>query len=183
MLGKVWVIVAHCNHNSGVDRQRIPWTNVLDVRTDYGRRGEGFVDCREYSTWDRQFGFSGSVPVLVVHAGAVSVLEYVHRKSPSGNLVVRRTGLTDRRCRGCRLSWQKTSVRSLRSQLIVNTTEQTLYPNSRDTRRLYCSSSVRMILILATFEFISLPTMRLGPRTLHEVAPTIGCSVGFYGFG
>ena len=75
MLGKVRVIVAHCNHDSGVDRQRIPWTSILDVRTGYGRRGEGFVDCREDSAWDRRFGFSGSVPVLVVHTGAVSVLD------------------------------------------------------------------------------------------------------------
>ena len=75
MLGKVWVIVAYCNYDSGVDRQCVPWATVLDVRTGYGRRGDGFVDCREGSAWDRRFGFSGSVPVLVVHAGAVSVLD------------------------------------------------------------------------------------------------------------
>lgn len=75
MLGKVWIIVAHCNHDSGVDRQRVPGTNVLDVRTGHGRRGEGFVDCREDSAWDRWLGLSGSVPVLVIHADAVSVLD------------------------------------------------------------------------------------------------------------
>jgi len=75
MLGKVWVIVAHCNHDSRVDRQCVPGTNVLDVRTGHGRRVEGFVDCREDPAWDCKFGFSGPVPVLVIHADAVSVLD------------------------------------------------------------------------------------------------------------
>lgn len=75
MLGKVWVIVAHCNHDPGVYRQRAPGTNVLDARTGHGRRGEGFVDCRKDSAWDGRFWFSGSVPVLVIHADAVSVLD------------------------------------------------------------------------------------------------------------
>jgi len=75
MLGKVWVIVAHSNHDPGIDRQRIPWTDFLDVRAGYGYRGEGFVDCWEGPAWDRRFGSSGSMPVLVVHAGAVSVLD------------------------------------------------------------------------------------------------------------
>jgi hypothetical protein len=75
MLGKVLIIVAHSNHDSGVDRQSAPRINVLDVRTSYGGRGEGFVDCWEDPTRDGQFGFSGSVPVLVIHAGAMSVLD------------------------------------------------------------------------------------------------------------
>ena len=75
MLSKVWVIVAHGNHDPRVERERTPWTGILDVRTGYGCRGEGFVDCWEDSSWDRLFGFSGSVPVLVVHAGTVSVLD------------------------------------------------------------------------------------------------------------
>jgi hypothetical protein len=91
MLGKVRVIVAHCNHDSGVDRQCVPWTNVLGVRTDYGRWGEGFVDCREDSARDRWFWLSGSVPVLVVYAGAVSVLDVRASKSPSRKWVMRRT--------------------------------------------------------------------------------------------
>lgn len=75
MLGKIWIIVAHSNHDSRVYRQRIPWADILDVRTGYGRRREGFVDCWEGSSWDCRFGFSGPVPVLVVNAGAVSVLD------------------------------------------------------------------------------------------------------------
>jgi len=47
----------------------------MDVRTGYGYRGEGFVDCWEDSTWGCRFWLSRSVPVLVVHAGAVSVLD------------------------------------------------------------------------------------------------------------
>jgi len=75
VLGKVGVIAAHSNHDSGAGRQRTLWTVVLDVSTGYGYWGEGFVDGWEDSTWDCRFGLSRSVPVLVVHAGAVSVLD------------------------------------------------------------------------------------------------------------
>ena len=75
MLGKVGIVVAHGNHDTGVDRQRVSWADVLGVRTGYGRRGEGFVDGWEDSAWDRWFWFSRPVPVLVVHAGAMSVLD------------------------------------------------------------------------------------------------------------
>ena len=111
MLSKVGVIVAHSNYDSGADRQRIPWTDVLDVRTGYGRRGEGSVDSWEESTWDRRFGFSRPVPVLVVHAGAVSIL--VNRKFPLEIGI--RIRLTDRRCRDCRWPWGTKRLESLRS--------------------------------------------------------------------
>jgi len=75
VLGEIWVIVVHSNHDPGVNRQCTPWADILDVRTSYSCRGERFVDCREDSTWDCWFGFSRPVPVLVVHAGAVSVLD------------------------------------------------------------------------------------------------------------
>lgn len=75
MLGKVGIIVAHSNHESGVDRQRTPRTGILDVRTGYGCRRQGFIDCWKDSTRSCRFGFSRSVPVLVVHASAVSVLD------------------------------------------------------------------------------------------------------------
>lgn len=75
VLDKVWIIVVHGDHNSGVERQRVQRTDVLDVGTGYGRRGEGFVDRREGTTWSCWFGLPGSVPILVVHAGAVSVLD------------------------------------------------------------------------------------------------------------
>ena len=47
----------------------------MGVRTGYGCRGEGFVDGWKDSAWDCRFWFPRSVPVLVVHAAAVSVLD------------------------------------------------------------------------------------------------------------
>jgi len=75
MLHEVRVIIAHGNHNSRINGQSIPWIGVLDVRTGYSRRGKGSVDCWQYPAWDCRLGFSRSVPVLVIHAGAVSVLD------------------------------------------------------------------------------------------------------------
>ena len=77
MLDEVRIVLAHGDHHSRVCRERVPWAEILDVGTgrDGGRRGEGFVDRWEDPAWDCEFGFFGSVPVLVVHASAVSVLE------------------------------------------------------------------------------------------------------------
>lgn len=79
MLGKVWIVVGHCDYDSGVDRQCISRIVTLDIRAGYDCRGEGFVDCWKDSTWDCWLRFSGSVPVLVVHTGAVSVLDMCER--------------------------------------------------------------------------------------------------------
>lgn len=75
MLSEVRIIVAHSDHDSGADRQRIPRACFLDVGTGYGRRGEGFIDCWKNSARHRCFGFPSPVPVLVIHACAVSVLD------------------------------------------------------------------------------------------------------------
>ena len=75
MLGEIWIIVAYSNDDPGVYRQRTPWILIMDVRTGHGYRREGFVDCWEYSAWDCRFWLSRSMPVLVVDAGAVSVLD------------------------------------------------------------------------------------------------------------
>lgn len=73
MLGKVWIIVAHGDHDSGVGGERVPWTVVLDVGAGYDCWGEGFVDGGEDAARDGGLGLSGSMPVLVVDTGAVSV--------------------------------------------------------------------------------------------------------------
>ena len=75
MLSKVWIVVAHSDHDSGGGGQSIPWNVVLDVRAGYDGWGEGFVDGGEDPARDGWLGLSGSMPVLVVDACAVSILD------------------------------------------------------------------------------------------------------------
>lgn len=69
--------------------------------------------------------------------------------------MARRIGLTDRKCRDCRLPWETTSFKSLRSpnrSLLASSTILSSSPH--DVRGLYrLPSTTEMVLSLATFKF------------------------------
>ena len=67
--------------------------------------------------------------------------------------MARRIGLTDRKCRDCRLPWETTSFKSLRSSNRSLLASTILSSSPHDARGLYRLPSTEMVLSLATFEF------------------------------